>query len=172
MRAPARALAKCCGWSWRASLPIAAVPLPSSPSFDPPQRREGSVSVSRGTSLASWPALLHGAIALQTLYPRGFDVSPLLMLIRLDRSDFGRYSSLKRLFSCGMVILALTLASGGTASADPGQVPSPPPATDAFSPGKACAHANLAKNRSFGASHRTGVRGGGTPPTCGPIPPA
>src|SRR2546428_9235546 len=119
MRAPARALAKCCGWSWRASLPIAAVPLPSSPSFDPPQRRESSVSVSRGTSLASWPALLHGAIALQTLYPRGFDVRPLLMLSRLHRSDFGRYSTSKRLSSCGIVILALTLATVGPASAHP-----------------------------------------------------
>jgi len=73
---------------------------------------------------------------------------------------------LKSLFFCGVAVLALTLGTGATASANPGQVPSPPPGTDAFSPGKACAHANLVAKRNFGAHHRTGVRGGGTPPTC------
>jgi len=73
---------------------------------------------------------------------------------------------LKKLFLCGVAVLALTLGTGATASANPGQVPAPPPGTDAFSPGKACAHANLVANRNFGANHRTGVRGGGTPPTC------
>ena len=73
---------------------------------------------------------------------------------------------LKKLFLCAVAVLALTLGTGATASANPGQVPSPPPGTDAFSPGKACTHANLVANRNFGANHRTGVRGGGTPPTC------
>jgi hypothetical protein len=75
---------------------------------------------------------------------------------------------LKRLLSFSIVVLALTLGSGTLASADPGQVPAPPPVTDAFAPGKACAHANLVKNRNFNSNHMTGVRGGGTPPTCTP----
>jgi hypothetical protein len=73
---------------------------------------------------------------------------------------------LKRLLSFSIVVLALTLGSGTPAFADPGQAPAPPPATDEFSPGKACAHANLDKNRSFDANHATGVQGRGTPPMC------
>jgi hypothetical protein len=73
---------------------------------------------------------------------------------------------LKRLLSFSIVVLALTLGAGAPALADPGQVPAPPPATDAFSPGKACAHANLDANRNFRSNHVTGVVGGGTPPTC------
>jgi hypothetical protein len=73
---------------------------------------------------------------------------------------------LKRLFSFSIIVLALTLGSGTLAIADPGQVPAPPPATDEFSPGKACDHANLDKNRNFDSNHATGVKGGGTPPTC------
>lgn len=73
---------------------------------------------------------------------------------------------MKRLLSFSIVVLALTFGTGTLAFADPGQVPSPPPATDEFSPGKACEHANLVKNRNFDSNHRTGVKGGGTPPTC------
>ena len=73
---------------------------------------------------------------------------------------------MKRLLSFSIVVLALTLGSGTAAFADLGQVPAPPPATDEFSPGKACNHANLDKNRGFDANHDTGVNGGGTPPTC------
>jgi hypothetical protein len=74
---------------------------------------------------------------------------------------------LKRLLPFSIVVLALTLGTGTPAFADPGQVPAPPPATDDFSPGKACDHANLEKNRAFDSNHLTGVDGGGTPPTCG-----
>jgi len=73
---------------------------------------------------------------------------------------------LKKLLSCSLVVLALTLGTAGPAAANPGQVPNPPPGTDAFSPGKACAHANLVANRGFDGNHATGVRGAGTPPTC------
>jgi hypothetical protein len=73
---------------------------------------------------------------------------------------------LKKLTSLGIVVLALVLGTGSPALANPGQVPAPPPATDEFSPGRACAHANLAANRNFHSNHATGVRGGGTPPTC------
>lgn len=73
---------------------------------------------------------------------------------------------MRRLISFGIVSLALTIGTATPAMADPGQVPSPPPATDDFSPGKACAHANLAANRNFGSHHPTGVEGAGTPPTC------
>jgi hypothetical protein len=74
---------------------------------------------------------------------------------------------LRKLLSFSIVLVALTLGTGAPALADPGQVPSPPPATDAFSPGKACDHANLVANRGFNSNHATGVRGVGTPPTCG-----
>jgi hypothetical protein len=73
---------------------------------------------------------------------------------------------LRKLLSFSVVAVALTFGTATPALADPGQVISPPPGTDAFSPGKACAHANLVANRNFGANHLTGVRGGGTPPTC------
>jgi hypothetical protein len=73
---------------------------------------------------------------------------------------------LKKLLSFSIVVLALTLGTGSPAFADPGQVVAPPPATDELRPGKACAHANLAKNRNFDSHHETGVKGGGTPPTC------
>jgi hypothetical protein len=78
----------------------------------------------------------------------------------------GRWSTLKKHISFGMVVLALTIGTGTPALANPGQVPAPPPATDDFSPGRACAHANLAANRNFGSNHLTGVVGNGTPPTC------
>jgi len=74
---------------------------------------------------------------------------------------------LKKLLSVSLAALALTLGTGAPALANPGQVPTPPPGTDAFSPGKACDHANLVANRGFDSNHATGVRGGGTPPTCG-----
>jgi len=74
---------------------------------------------------------------------------------------------LRKLLSYSIAVIALTLGTGVPAAANPGQVPSPPPATDAFSPGKACAHANLVLNRGFDSNHATGVRGAGTPPTCG-----
>jgi hypothetical protein len=74
---------------------------------------------------------------------------------------------LKKLLSLSIAMLALTLGTAAPAVANPGQVPNPPPGTDAFSPGKACAHANLVANRGFDANHATGVRGAGTPPTCG-----
>ena len=73
---------------------------------------------------------------------------------------------MRKLISIGIVSLALTISTATPALADPGQVPSPPPATDDFSPGKACAHANLVANRNFGSNHVTGVVGNGTPPTC------
>jgi hypothetical protein len=79
---------------------------------------------------------------------------------------YGGTQLLKRLLSFSIAVLALTLGSGAPAFADPGQVPSPPPATDEFMPGKACAHANLTANRGFRSNHATGVVGGGTPPTC------
>jgi len=74
---------------------------------------------------------------------------------------------LEKLFSFGIVVVAPTLGTGTPALANPGQVPAPPPATDEFSPGKACDHANLDANRNFRSYHATGVDGGGTPPTCG-----
>jgi hypothetical protein len=74
--------------------------------------------------------------------------------------------TLRKLASIGVVSLAILLGTGSVASADPGQVVSPPPRTDAFMPGKACLHANLIANRSFGANDLTGVVGAGTPPTC------
>ena len=74
---------------------------------------------------------------------------------------------MRKLLSFSIVVVALTFGAGAPALANPGQVPSPPPATDAFSPGKACAHANLVANRGFDSNHATGVRGAGTPPTCG-----
>jgi hypothetical protein len=73
---------------------------------------------------------------------------------------------LKTLLSFSIAVLALTLGTAAPAFADPGQVPAPPPATDEFSPGKACVRANLVANRNFGANHLTGVRGQGTPPIC------
>jgi len=73
---------------------------------------------------------------------------------------------LKKLLSIGVATLALTLGATGTAMANPGQIVSPPPGTDAFSPGRACDHANLVANRNFDSNHATGVRGNGTPPTC------
>ena len=74
---------------------------------------------------------------------------------------------MRKVLSLTIAVIALTLATGVPAAANPGQVPSPPPATDAFSPGKACVHANLVVNRGFDSNHATGVRGAGTPPTCG-----
>lgn len=74
---------------------------------------------------------------------------------------------MKKLLSLSIVVLALTLGTGTQAFADPGQVVAPPPATDELTPGKACDHANLDKNRNFDSNHATGVNGGGTPPTCG-----
>ena len=73
---------------------------------------------------------------------------------------------MRKLLSFGIVVAALTLGTGTPALANPGQVPNPPPATDEFSPGKACAHANLIANRNFHSNHATGVVGNGTPPTC------
>jgi len=73
---------------------------------------------------------------------------------------------LRKVLSFSVAVLALTLATGVPATANPGQVSSPPPATDTFSPGKACAHANLVANRGFRSNHVTGVRGAGTPPMC------
>ena len=73
---------------------------------------------------------------------------------------------MKKMLSLGTLVFALTFGTGTVALADPGQVPSPPPATDELRPGKACDHANLEKNRNFNSNHATGVRGGGTPPTC------
>ena len=54
---------------------------------------------------------------------------------------------MRKLLSFSILLVALTLGTGAPALADPGQVPSPPPGTDAFRPGKACAHANLVANR-------------------------
>lgn len=73
---------------------------------------------------------------------------------------------MKRLFSLGVLVLGLTLVSEGPASANPGQVSDPPPATDDVFPGKACDRGNLGNNRGFDSNHATGVSGGGTPPTC------
>ena len=73
---------------------------------------------------------------------------------------------MKKLVSFSIVVIALTLGTGTTAFADPGQVLATPPASEELTPGKACAHAELGRNRNFDVDPSTGVRGGGTPPTC------
>lgn len=74
---------------------------------------------------------------------------------------------MKRLLWVGIATLTLTLGTGTAAFAGTGPA-NPPPGTDDFQPGKACAHANLTANRGFDANHDTGVdEDAGTPPTCG-----
>jgi hypothetical protein len=73
---------------------------------------------------------------------------------------------LRKLLSFSVLALSLTFGTSTPASANPGQVLAPPPATDEVSPGKACQHATLGKNRNFDSNHATGVNGNGTPPMC------
>lgn len=75
---------------------------------------------------------------------------------------------MKRLILAGVVATVVSLLAALPALADK-PAPAPPAVTDSVTPGKACAHANLAANRNFGANHGTGVSGQDTPPTCGVV---
>jgi hypothetical protein len=105
-------------------------------------------------------------ISRPVIYPFGFDRWPPYHRIVSHVSHLRRWPTLRKKISLGIVVLALTIGAGTPALANPGQVPAPPPATDDFSPGRACAHANLNANRNFASNHATGVVGNGTPPTC------
>jgi len=95
------------------------------------------------------------------------DSQTIALLRRFTFVGYVEVVVLRKLLSFSLVLVALTFGTAAPAFANPGQVPNPPPATDAFSPGKACTHANLVANRAFDANHATGVLGAGTPPTCG-----